>query len=110
MSTQKEVKVRKNPIYGLGIVTKYIAPSNMKGARIKAYRSGFPKLNKTYAFPDELSESAAHEAVVQKFMLHLGWNGTLSGAVTYTGYFFIVHEVPGDHGGNTDFYRPWRSR
>jgi hypothetical protein len=97
MNTQKEVKVRKNTIYGPGIVTKYISPSNMRGARIKAYRSVFPKLNKTYSYPYELSGSDAHEAVAQEFMQHLGWTGTLSGAETDTGYFFIVsvQEVTG---------------
>ena len=89
----RDINVRKNPIDGPGIVTKYISPSNAKGARIKAYRSGFPKLNKTYAFPDELSGSDAHEAVAKAFMHHLGWNGTLSGAETDTGYFFVVHKV-----------------
>jgi len=90
---KRAVKVRKNPIDGPGIVTKYIAPTNVKDARIKAYRSGEPKINKTYFYPRELSESVAHEAVAKSFMRHLGWNGTLSGAETDTGYFFVVHKV-----------------
>ena len=95
MSTQKEVKVIKNTIYGPGIVTKYISPSNVKGARIKAYRSGDAKISKTYSYPHELSGSDAHEAVAKAFMQHLGWNGTLSGAETDTGYFFVVLKVTG---------------
>lgn len=90
---KKSVKVKKNPIDGPGIVTKYISPSNVKGARIKAYRSGDQKINKTYSYPHELSGSDAHEAVAKSFMTHLGWSGTLSGAETDTGYFFVVHKV-----------------
>lgn len=68
------------------IVTKYIGPTNHRGARIKA--TAFAgSITVPYAY--ELGIPAAHEAAARALADKFGWVGDMVGGSTLDGYCFV---------------------
>ena len=61
------------------ILTKYISPSNSRGARIKAVQSGWSDkkecVSVTISYPDDLNTDKAHALAAQMLARKLGWSG-----------------------------------
>lgn len=68
------------------IVTKYIGPTNHRGARIKATASA-GSITVPYAY--ELEIQAAHEAAARALADKFGWVGNMVGGGTLDGYCFV---------------------
>ena len=68
------------------IVTKYIGPTNHRGARIKA--TAFAG-SATIPFDYELGIPAAHEAAARALADKFGWVGDMVGGSTLDGYCFV---------------------
>lgn len=66
------------------ILTKYICPTNTRGARIKAVQSGWSDKREcnsvTIPYPDELNRDEAHVLAARKLADKLGWTGRYVGA------------------------------
>ena len=71
------------------ISTKYIGPTNTKGARIKAYAEGGNSV--TISYPHELSTEKAHLEAALCLRDKMNWNdsGKLIGGGTADGYVFV---------------------
>jgi hypothetical protein len=72
------------------IVTKYLPPTNSRGARIKATAEGLPSL--TIPYPYELSGEACHRAAAEQLTSKYWSNASLvSGSMPdNTGYAFVM--------------------
>lgn len=73
------------------IETKYVGPTNTRGARIIATTgSGHHKL--TIPYPHELSGEACHEAAAVELATKLGWldGRKLVSGETRAGYCFVL--------------------
>ena len=61
------------------ILTKFIAPTNTRGARIKAVQSGWSEKRDcktiTISYPYEFNTDKAHAIAAQLLADKLGWNG-----------------------------------
>lgn len=70
------------------IETKYLGPTNNRGARITATCNG----NKiTIPYPYQLSGQAVHEAAALALCVKMGWEPKLTGGATRTGYVFVFN-------------------
>ena len=60
----------------IAIHTKYLAPTNTKGARIKAYTAGHKGFTATISYPYNLEGMACHFKAVQELVKkhNLDWN------------------------------------
>jgi hypothetical protein len=70
------------------IQTRYLAPTNVRGARIKATAlAGSLTVGYDYA----LNSDANHAAAAQALIARLGWTGTFAqgGNAAGTGYVFV---------------------
>lgn len=72
------------------IETRYIGPSNYRGARISATDCGDHHVYVPY--PQELSGAEAHWPAAQKLARQLGWKGTMIAGGTKAGYVFVFAE------------------
>jgi hypothetical protein len=70
------------------IVTKYLGPTNTRGARIKATASG-GRYSVTIGYPHELSGEAAHWEAARQLISKFGWAWTYHGGELQTGYVFV---------------------
>lgn len=68
------------------IVTKYIGPTNYRGARIKAMAYA-GSITVPYAY--ELGVQDAHEAAARALADKFGWVGDMVGGSTLDGYCFV---------------------
>ena len=69
------------------IVTRYLGPTNHRGARIKATCNA---CGVTIPYPYELSGAAVHRAAADALMLKMGWQATLyCGGLPNGGYAFV---------------------
>lgn len=68
------------------ITTKYLAPTNTLGARIKAITSS--GISKTISYPYELSGSECHIKALRELNKQLDWSGDMTYSSTDTGYIF----------------------
>lgn len=76
------------------ITTKFLAPTNHKGARIKASAdAGHVTVDWDYSLNVEGNHKAAAKALVS----HLGWSGVWhGGALPGTGYAFVCQAEASD--------------
>ena len=82
------------------ILTKYISPTNARGARIKAVQSGWNKKTEcrtiTIPYPYELDIDAAHKKAACMLMDSLGWEGRIVpaslGAWSEFSYCFAIED------------------
>jgi len=70
------------------IVTKYLGPTNFRGARIKAVTSG-GRHSVTIGFPYELDEEGRHWLAASELIRKLGWTGVYHCGALQTGYVFV---------------------
>ena len=68
------------------IQTKYFGPSNVRGARVKAFAHAG---SLTLEWDHALNPEQNHCAVAQAFARKLGWDGVWSGGGTKDGYCFV---------------------
>ena len=69
------------------IVTRYLGPTNHRGARIKATCNA---CSVTISYPHELNPPEAHRAAAEALMLKMGWHATLyCGGLPNGGYAFV---------------------
>jgi hypothetical protein len=70
------------------IVTKYLGPTNSRGARIKASAWGG---SKTYGYEHGLNIERNHAAAAEAFAKHMQWDGVWfqGGSPDTTGYCFV---------------------
>lgn len=72
------------------ITTKYLAPTNTKGSRIKATHTG-KTLSVTRGYDYSLDTYGNHLAVAQELQMKLAWYCyELHGGSTDTGYVFVL--------------------
>ena len=69
------------------ISTKYLSPTNTKGARIKATTSEGKSL--TACFDYGVNEEKRHMDAAKLLCEKLGWTGTMQGGSTATGKVFV---------------------
>lgn len=69
------------------IVTRYIGPSNVRGARIVA--DAGMKRRVYIPYPHELSGEACHRAAAEALCERFGWTGTLAVGGTERGYAYV---------------------
>ena len=69
------------------IVTRYLGPTNTKGARIKATDCDDNSL--TIPYPYELSGEECHRKAAEALCEKMGWKGELFGGGTKEGYVFV---------------------
>ena len=70
------------------IETKFLGPTNFRGARIKATHEGGVK-SVTLPYPYELSGVDVHAVAAVALARQLDWHGTLIGGSTKRGYVFV---------------------
>ena len=70
------------------IVTKYLGPTNFRGARIKAVTSG-GRHSVTIDYPHELNGEAVHWKAAGELIRKLGWTGVYHCGALQTGYVFV---------------------
>lgn len=70
------------------IQTRYIGPTNTKGARIKATHSGGFK-SVTVGFHSEETELLAHKSAANKLRELLAWDGKMIGGDTADGMVWV---------------------
>jgi hypothetical protein len=70
------------------ITTKYLGPTNYRGARIKAYTESGISL--TISYPYELNPEEGHLQAADKLKTQLGWEGKLIQGAIKTGYVFVL--------------------
>lgn len=70
------------------IATKYLFPTNTKGARVKACAYG---ANITIPYDYALDVDRNHKAAADALIAKTGWTGAFAqgGNVTGTGYYFV---------------------
>jgi hypothetical protein len=73
------------------IYTKWIAPTQARGLRIKAYTD--PKLRHTAQWNHDLTAEGNHIAAATALAKKLRWYGQWVGGPTDHGFVFIVEEV-----------------
>lgn len=71
----------------IAIETKFVGPTDFKGARIIATTCNGQRLVEPYNYG--LSGSAPHRVVAERLATKMGWKGTLIGGGTKTGYVFV---------------------
>lgn len=69
------------------IETRYLGPTNTKGARIVA--SDGDGNRATIGYPHELSGEAVHRKAAEALCQKMGWPGKLAGGSTKRGYVFV---------------------
>lgn len=69
------------------IETKYIGPTNYRGARIIATDND--KNRVTISYPHELSGEDVHRKAAEALRDKMGWTGRLVGGSTRNGYCFV---------------------
>lgn len=72
------------------IETKYLGPTDFRGARIKATDSDGNSISIPY--PYELSGEAVHLKAAEALRDKMGWTGKLVGGSTKNGYAFVFVE------------------
>lgn len=72
------------------ILTKYLGPTNYRGARIKAYDSDGNSA--TIPFPYELNTEGRHRKAAEALLDKMGWEGNLAGGHTKEGMAFVFVE------------------
>ena len=74
------------------IVTKYMGPTNFRGARIKAIAKSGPALTITISYPHELSQSEAHASAAVALCERMKWNPVSlhQGHAPGDGYVFVM--------------------
>lgn len=72
------------------IRTKYLPPSNVRGARIKA--SDMDGNSVTISYPHEFSGEATHAEAALALCRKLGWSGTLLGGALAPGEYVFTFE------------------
>ncbi len=75
------------------IQTRYLAPTNSRGARIKAWAAAG---SITISYPYELSGQACHRAAAEALVKKLGWDdphygGLLGGCLPSGDYSFVFN-------------------
>lgn len=70
------------------ICTKYVGPTNSRGARIIAESGSGQRV--AISYPYELSGEAVHKAAAVALMKKLGWKYRIVGGSTKTGYCFVI--------------------
>ena len=70
------------------IETKYLRPTNVRGARVKAAAWGG---SVTISYDHSLSVQDAHKAAADALVAKLGWTGTFAqgGSAKLDGYYFV---------------------
>ena len=71
------------------ITTKYLGPTNFRGARIKATAEAG---SVTVDFPYEFSGADAHAVAALALARKIGWDGDLLAGGTADGYVFVFSE------------------
>jgi len=69
------------------IETRYLGPTNTKGARIVARDSDGNRV--TISYPNELSGEDVHRKAAEALRDKMQWSGTLKGGSTSRGYVFV---------------------
>ncbi len=69
------------------ITTRYMGPTNTRGARILA--TDVDKNRVTIPYPYELSGQDVHQAAAKALCEKMGWEGELIGGSTKRGYVFV---------------------
>lgn len=72
------------------IVTRYVGPTNHKGARIIAADGDGNKVIVSY--PYHLSGEAVHRVAAEALCAKMGWTGNLIAGGTKAGYAFVFTE------------------
>lgn len=72
----------------IAITTKYLSPTNSRGARIKAFTSNGHQL--TIGYPYDLNSTEAHAKAAVNLARRMGWTyGKLVSGGTKDGYVFV---------------------
>ena len=69
------------------IETRYIGPTDYRGARIKADDGDGNTI--TISYPHELSGEDAHRAAAMALCHKMNWGGDMVGGTTKRGYVFV---------------------
>lgn len=69
------------------IETKYLGPTDGRGARIKAWDSDNNQV--TIPYPYELSGEDVHRKAAEALCAKMNWPGQLVGGATKRGYVFV---------------------
>jgi hypothetical protein len=69
------------------IETKYLGPTDTKGARITASDSDGNRV--TISYPHDLSGEAVHRKAAEALRDKMQWTGDLAGGATRRGYAFV---------------------
>lgn len=69
------------------IETRYVGPTNTRGARIIASDSDGNRI--TIGYPHELNSEDAHRAAAEKLRESMQWKGELVSGSTKRGYVFV---------------------
>jgi hypothetical protein len=77
--------------YTMYITTKYLNPTNNKGARIKATASTGDTHTLTIPYDHALSASGCHSAAARELAVFLEFKGELVVVPTETGYIFATY-------------------
>jgi hypothetical protein len=72
------------------ILTKYLGPSNCRGARIAAFDSDGNRV--VISYPHELTGEEVHRAGADALCKKMGWSGKLVGGSLKYGYAFVFLE------------------
>ena len=70
------------------IQTKYIGPTNYRGARLKAFLLAQPSVSVFYPYPHELSGEDAHRKAAEKLAQKLGYGKEQEAFEAIRGYVF----------------------
>jgi len=71
------------------IITKYLGPTNFRGARVKATAEAG---SVTVSWDYELDPPANHAVAAKMLAEKYGWPGTWHGGATAPGYVFVTEE------------------
>lgn len=74
------------------ITTRYLGPTNTRGARIVADDGDGNRASVPY--PDAMSGYAAHAVAVRALCSKLGWTGTYVPGAARTGYVWVDAATP----------------
>jgi protein involved in temperature-dependent protein secretion len=72
----------------IAITTKYLGPTNARGARIKATTGNGESV--TVPYPYEYSGAKAHAVAALELARKLRWTGDIIAGATATGYSFTL--------------------
>ena len=73
----------------VAIMTKYLAPTNTKGARIRAYTESGHSVTIGYPYMPG-GEDASHEQAARALMSKMGWDFEIVQGGTCTGRAFVM--------------------